>query len=119
MNTKILLRTASVILLLHALVLTFGVFWNYHNSDIYEIDTWILGASLCGILLILLLATLLWVLSCRTDKSAIKQLWIVATATLLLGIIEIIFFFPYVMCIVPAVLAFIALFKLNKLNMSE
>jgi len=119
MNTKILLRIAAIILLLHGLVLTFGVFWNYHNSDIYEMDTWILGASLCGILLVLLLSILLWVLSCRADKSAIKLLWIVATATLLLGIIEIIFFFPYVMCIVPAVLAFIALFKLNKLNVSE
>jgi len=116
MNTKILLRISAVILLLHALVLTFGVFWNYHNSDIYETDNWILGASLCGILLVLLLATLLWVLACKTDKSAIKLLWIVATATLLLGIIEIIFFFPYVMCIVPAILAFIALFKLNKLK---
>ena len=113
MSSKILLRIAAIIMLLHGLVLAFGVIWNYHNSDIYENADFILGASLCGILLALLLGTLLWALSCMTNKSAVKLLWIVATATVLLGIIEIIFFFPYVACIIPGVLAFIALFKLN------
>ena len=97
---------------LHGLVLTFGVLWNYQYGEIYELADFILGASLCGILLVLLIAALFWTLSGRQDK----QLWIVATATLLLGIIEIVFFFPYVACIIPAVLAFVALYKLNKMN---
>jgi len=41
-------------------------------------------------------------------------LWIVATATVVLGIIEIIFFFPYIIGILPGILAFIALFIRSK-----
>ena len=117
MNSKILLRIAAGIMLLHGLVLTISVL--LHDYKSYEMPDFILGSSLCGILLALLIAALLWTLSCRKDKSAVKLLWIIATATLLLGIIEIIFFFPYAVCWLPAALTFVALFQLNKIKITE
>jgi len=111
MSTKILLRIASIIMLFHGLVLLVGTLaGNPNPAPPAELFDFFMGATFCGILLALLLGVLLWVLSCMRDKSEVRQLWIVATATVLLGIIEIIFFFPYIVCILPGVMAFIALF---------
>ncbi|MCL2592011.1 MAG: hypothetical protein FWD82_01475 [Defluviitaleaceae bacterium] len=115
--TKILLRIAAGMMLLHGLGLIIGTFTQSSSSGIpYDMVNFIRGATFSGILLVLLLAALLWVLSSIKDKSGIKLLCIVAVAMLLLGIIEIIYFFPYIVCIIPAALTFIALFKLRKLS---
>ena len=122
MSSKILLRIAAGIMLFHGLVLFFGAVYmlltgkNPTEGIPPEMADFFVGASFCGHLLTFLLAALLWTLSCRQDKSAVQQLWIVATATVLLGIIEIVYFFPYIICILPGAIAFVALFKLKKQN---
>ena len=120
MSSKILLRIAAVIMLLHGLVLLVGTLaGNPNPAPPAELLDFFMGATFCGILLALLLGALLWVLSCTKDKLEVKQLWIVALATLLLGIIEVIYFFPYIVCVVPAALALTALFKHKRLNTSK
>ena len=120
MSSKIILRIAAGIMLFHGLVLVIGAVYmlltgqNPTEGIPSEMADFYIGASFCGQLLVLLIAALLWTLSCRNDKSAFKMLWIVATATVLLGIIEIVYFFPYIVCILPGALAFVALLKLNK-----
>ena len=135
MSTKILIRIAAAIMLLHSFGHTFGLLtWQDPNGDIpYDVvqkmqtvqfsfmgkdgstmADFYSGASYCGTLLLLLIAVLLWTLSDRNDKSAIKQLWIISTAIVFLGIIELIYFFPFAVsfCVVAAVLLFFSLFKL-------
>ena len=116
--TKVLLRIASAIMLLHALGLIVGTLSaQTFNSDLpNNMIQFMRGATFSGILLVLLLAGLLWMFSCMKEKVDIKLLLIVTTGTFLLGIIEIIFFFPYMVSIVPAILAFIALFKLKTIT---
>jgi len=107
-------------MLFHGLVLLVGTLaGNPNPAPPAELLNFFMGATFCGILLALLLGALLWVLSDIKNKLEDKQLWIVASATVLLGIIEIIYFFPYIVCILPGALAFIALFRHNKLNTSE
>jgi heme A synthase len=74
------------------------------------------GASYCGTLFLLLVASLLWTLSGRKDKPTINLLWMIATAIVLLGIIEIVYFFPFAVsfCAVAATLVFVAIFQLKK-----
>jgi len=114
-TSKILLKIASGIMLFHGLVLLVGTFATTPNpAPPTELLDFFMGATFCGILLVLLLGVLLWVLSCLKDNSEIKLLWIVTIATVMLGIIEIIYFFPYIVCILPGILALIALLMLNK-----
>ena len=114
---KILLRIAAIIMLLHGLGLLVGAFTQTTSADMPDnVAQFMIGATFCGILLALLLAGLLWMFSAIKDKTEIKYLLIVTTATFLLGIIEIIYFFPYILSIVPATLAFIALLKLRKIT---
>jgi|GEM_PF-1830980 len=118
-SSKILLRIASIIMLLHGLTLFISTLASPPNPALpAELLDFVMGATFCGVLLVLLLGTLLWVLSCTKNEANTKLLWIVATATVILGIIEIIFFFPHIVCILPGILAFIALFMHNKINHS-
>ena len=73
------------------------------------------GASYCGTLLLLLIAAILWTLSDRKDQLVVKQLWIIASAIVLLGIVEAIYFFPFAVsfCVISATLIFIALYKIS------
>jgi len=115
MSTKILLRIAAIIMLFHGLVLVVGSVVMDPPANIpSEMADFYVGAAYTGMLTALLIGVLVWTLSCRTDKQAIQLLWIITTATALLGIIEIVYFFPYIVCWLPAALSFIALFKLNK-----
>ena len=118
---KVLLRIASAIMLLHGIGLIFGTLSAQTlNSDLpNNVIQFMRGATFSGILLVLLLAGLLWMFSCRKEKVDIKLLLIVTIGTFLLGVIEIIFFFPYIVSIVPAILAFIALLKLKKLQQND
>jgi len=109
---KDFLRISAVIMLLHGVGLIIGAFTQTTTGDVADnVAKFMMGATLCGILLVLLLAGLLWMLSNIKERSGIKLLLIVTMAMLILGIIEIIFFFPYIVSIVPAVLALIALVK--------
>ena len=102
-------------MLLHGVGLIIGAFTQTTTGDVADnVAKFMMGATLCGILLVLLLAGLLWMLSNIKERSGIKLLLIVTMAMLMLGIIEIIFFFPYIVSIVPAVLALIALVKTKK-----
>jgi len=110
-SSKILLKIASIIMLLHGLTLLISTLVSPQNLALpAEFLDFVMGATFCGILLALLLGVLLWMLSCTKNEANTKLLWIVATATVVLGIIEIIFFFPYIIGILPGILAFIALF---------
>jgi len=113
--TKVLLRIAAAIMLLHGLGLIVGTLSTQTlNSDLSNnVLQFMRGATFTGILLILLLAGLLWVFSCMKERLDLKLLFIITTGTFLLGIIEIIFFFPYIVSIVPAILAFITLLRLK------
>jgi heme A synthase len=74
------------------------------------------GASFCGTLFLLLVAVFLWMLSGRKDKQAVQLLWIVVTAIALLGVIEIVYFFPFAVsfCVFVATLVLTAILKLKK-----
>ena len=114
---KILLKIAAIIMLLHGLWLLVGTFTQTTSVDMPDnVAQFMIGATFCGILLTLLLAGLFWAFSAIKDKTETKYLLIVTTATFFLGIIEIIYFFPYVVSIIPAILAFIALLKLRKVT---
>ena len=108
------MKVAAIIMLFHGFVLTALSFGPADPMLPDHMLMFFMGAMYCGILLVLLLGIILWMLSCLKDKSEIKLLWVVTTATILLGIIEIIFFFPFIVCILPGVLALIALLILNK-----
>jgi hypothetical protein len=105
-------------MLLHGIGLIIGtLFAQTLNSDLPDnVIQFMRGATFTGILLVLLLAALLWVFSGIKEKVDIKLLLIVATGIFFLGIIEIIFFFPYAISIISAILVFIALFKLKKVS---
>lgn len=102
-------------MLLHGLTLLISTLVSPQNPALpAEFRDFVMGATFCGILLALLLGILLWMLSCTKNEANTKLLWIVATATVVLGIIEVIFFFPYIVGILPGILAFIALFIRSK-----
>ena len=137
MKTKLLLRIAAVIMLLHGLGHTFGVMtWQNPRTAEYQqtvekmqdvqfdfmgksnatLADFYSGFGYGGTILLLLSAALLWVISDLRHKSVIKLLWIIGVAIVLLGIIETIYFFPFAVsfCIVSAALVFIAIFQLKK-----
>jgi hypothetical protein len=139
MSSKLLLRIAAVIILLHSFGHTAGLLtWQVANGDVpsevvqkmQEVQFSFMfkngctmadfysGASCCGALFLLLVAVLLWVLSNRNEKLTIKLLWFIASAIVLLGVIEIVYFFPFAVsfCAIAATLVFIAIFKLQKQN---
>jgi hypothetical protein len=139
MSSKLLLRIAAVVILLHSFGHTAGLLtWQATNGDVpsevvqkmQEIQFSFMfkngctmadfysGASWCGVLFLLLVAIMLWTLSNRDDKLTVKLLWFIATAIALLGVIEIVYFFPFAVsfCAIAATLVFISIFKLKKQN---
>lgn len=137
MSTKILLRIAAIVILLHSLGHTMGALgwqdpngkipnevvrkmqevpFSFMGKDGSTMADFYSGASYCGTLFLLLVASLLWTLSGRKDKPTINLLWMIATAIVLLGIIEIVYFFPFAVsfCAVAATLVFVAIFQLKK-----
>lgn len=137
MNSKLLLRIASVVMLLHGIGHTMGVAtWQKPGGDIPARVVEIMqteqfsfmgkeGSTMAGFysgfgyantVFLLFIAALLWVVSGRKEKSVIKTLWVTASAIVLLAIDEIIWFFPtaVVFCAVSATLIFISIFLINK-----
>jgi heme A synthase len=139
MSSKNLLRIAAVVILLHSFGHTAGLLtWQAANGDVpsevvqkmQEVQFSFMfkngctmadfysGAACCGTLFLLLVAVMLWTLSGRKDTLTINLLWIIAMAIVLLGVIEIVYFFPFAVsfCIIAAALVFMAIFKLNHIK---
>jgi hypothetical protein len=139
-TTKILLRIAAVVMLLHAVGHTTGVAtwqsptgeipievvkimqdvqFSFMGKDGSTMSEFYSGFGYVGTILLLLIAVLLWVLANWKDKSAIKLLWILGSAVVALGVVEAIYFFPMAVafCVITAILVFIAIFRLNKISL--
>jgi len=139
MSTKILLRIAAVLLLLHGIGHTFGVAsWKDPNGDIAKQIPEVVrlmqsegvsfmginstmarfydGFGYCGTIFLLFLSVLLWVLSCRTDKSIIKILWVTCGAIVALAVLEMIYFFPmaWMFCLISAALIITSIYLIQK-----
>jgi hypothetical protein len=136
MNSKILLRMAAVLMLLHSVGHTsMSLMWRdsyvpkevvqkmqdvqfrtMYKADITMAD-FFTGASCFGIILVLFIAVLLWILSGMKDKSAVRLLWIVEIAIILHAVVELIYYFPValIFCVPSAILVFIAILGVKKL----
>ena len=139
MSSKILLRIAAVVMLLHSLGHTFGVItWQDPNGEIpievvqkmQEVQFSFMGKDgstmaefysgfgYCGTILMIFIAALLWLFSAWKDKSVTKVLWVTGLTTVMLSVVEIIYFFPMAVafCLLTAALIFISIFLINKSN---
>lgn len=137
MKSKILLRIAAVIMLLHAAGHTVGVAtWQKPGGDIPSQVVQVMqseqfsfmgkegstmagfysGFGYCCTVFLLFIAVLLWTLSGWKDRTANKILWPTGFAILLLAAIEIVWFFPMAVafCVVSAALVFISIFLIDK-----
>lgn len=84
-----------------------------HDSTMAAFYT---GNGLAATVLLLLIASVLWLVADLENRSATKILWPIGFSLILLTVDELIFFFPMAVLIslVAASLVFFALFKLNK-----
>jgi len=139
MNSKLLLRIAAVVMLLHCLGHTFGVM-TWQNPD-GEIPTEVVqimqevqfsfmgkdgstmaefysGFGYVGTVFMLFIVALLWVLSGYKDRTVMPILGVTAVAIISLGILEIIYFFPMAVafCVITAALVALAILKINKME---
>ena len=139
MSSKILLRIAALLLLLHGIGYTFGVAtWKDTNGDIAKqipevvrlmqsenvnfkgIDSTMArfydGFGYCGTIFLFFLAILLWILACRKDKSVIKILWVTCGAIVALAMLEMIYFFPmaWMFCLISTALIVVSIFQIQK-----
>lgn len=135
-NSKLLLRIAAGIMLVHAIGHTIGVFtWQKPNGKIpievvqkmqethflfggkdSTMANFFSGHGYAGTILLLLIVTVLWTVSSSTDKIATKILWLVGIAIVTLALDELIYFFPMavIFSLVAALLVFLSIFKINK-----
>jgi uncharacterized membrane protein len=139
MSSKIFLRIAAIVMLLHCVGHTIGVAtwqnpdgeipievvqkmqdvqFNFMGKDGSTMAEFYTGFGYCGTILMLFIAVLLWIFSGRKDKSVTKELWVTGLAIVLLAVIEIIYFFPFAVafCVISAVLVFISIFFINKMK---
>ena len=141
MKSKLLLRIAAALMLLHGIGHTFGVAtWKNPDGDIAKQIPEVVrlmqsesvnfmginstmakfydGFGYCGTIFLLFLAVLLWVIACRKDKSAIKILWVTCGAIVALAVLEMIYFFPmaWMFCLISAVLIVVSIFQIKKHN---
>ncbi len=141
MKSKLLLRIAAAIIFLHAVGHTTGVYtWKNANSHVPQdlikqmteqkfafmganatMATFYDGFGYAATIAMLLIAALLWIIGGIAEKNAAlsaKVLWPVAAFLFLLGIDEIIYFFP--MAAVFSFLAFLlTVFSIFKLSRSK
>ena len=135
-TTKLLLRIAAIIMLLHAIGHTLGIItWQMPNgkipADLVQKmqDTHFLfqgkdatmaaffsGHGYAGAILLVFLFSILWVLSGWKDKKSIPILGLVCIAILLLAIDEVLYFFPMAVAfsVLSAALVFISILKIKK-----
>jgi len=141
MKSKLLLRIAAAIIFLHAVGHTTGVYtWKNANSHVRQdlikqmteqkfafmganatMAAFYDGFGYAATIAMLLIAALLWIIGGIAEKNAAlsaKVLWPVAAFLFLLGIDEIIYFFP--MAAVFSFLAFLlTVFSIFKLSRSK
>ena len=139
MNSKLFLRIAAVVMLLHCAGHTLGIAtWQDSNgkipTEVVQIMQYVQfsfmgkngstmaefysGFGYIGTVFMLFIVILLWQLSCWKDKSVVPILGITATAIALLTIIEIVYFFPMavVFCFTTSLFVFLAISKINKME---
>ena len=139
MKPKLLLRIAAAIIFLHALAHTMGVYtWKNTNSHVPQdlikqmteqkfafmgttatMAAFYDGFGYASTIAMLLIVAILWILGSAPKKNAalsVKILWPAAAFLFLLGIDEIIYFFP--MAAIFSFLAFLltafSIFKLSR-----
>lgn len=137
-TSKLLLRIAAIIMLLHAIGHTLAIVtWRKPNGKIpFDIvqkmqDThfsfqgkdstmasFFSGHGYAGAIFLLLIVSILWTISNWQEKRATKILWLVGVAIVLLAVDELLFFFPMAMVfsLLAAALVFISIFKINKVS---
>ena len=139
MKPKLLLRLAAVIIFLHALGHTMGVYtWKDPTGQIPQelinqmtdrkfsfmgttatMAGYYDGFGYASTIAMLLIASLLWMIAGMAEKNAsfsVKILWPVAVTLFLLGIDEIIYFFPLAVSFsfLAVILTLISIYKLNR-----
>ena len=132
--SKVLLRIASVLMLLHSVGHISGlitwqksippdvvqkmqeVHYRFMYKDGLTMADFYTGASVFGVILIVFIAVLLWMLSDSKDKLAVRLLWTIAIVIGLHAAVELIYFFPIalIFCVISAVLVLIAIFQIKK-----
>ena len=135
-TTKLLLRIASGIMLLHAIGHTMAIFtWQKPNGKIpadvihkmqeshfffggedATMAGFFSGHGYTGTIFLLLIVSILWAISGWTEKRATKILWLAGLSILALASVELIYFFPLavILSLFAGLLVFLSIFKLNK-----
>jgi hypothetical protein len=137
-TSKLLLRIAAVIMLLHAVGHTLAIItWQEPNGKIpfdlvqkmeethfsfqgknTTIANFFTGHGYAGTIFLLLIVSILLTVSNWNNKIATKILWPVGASIILLSIVELIYFFPLaaIFSLIAAALVFVSTFQLNKLE---
>ena len=135
-TSKILLRIAAVIMLLHATGHTLGVITWQNRDNTIPVDViqkmedthftfqgkdatlavFFTGHGYAGTLLLLLITAILWILSTSVDKNSIKILWVLGISIVLLGIVEMVYFFPLAVAFsfISAALVLLAINRIHR-----
>jgi hypothetical protein len=135
-TSKLLLRIAAIIMLLHAIGHTLGVItWQRTNGKIpldlvqkmqgthfsfqgkdSTMAAFFSGHGYAGTILLLFIVSILWTLSNSKDKNSTKILGLTGLAIVFLALDEILYFFPMAVAfsLIAAVLVFISIQKINK-----
>ncbi len=135
-TSKLLLRIAAVIMFLHATGHTLGVITWQNRDNTIPVDViqkmedthfsfqgkdatlaaFFSGHGYAGTILLLLITTLLWILSDSADKNSTKTLWVLGIAIVLLGVIEMLYFFPLAVAFsfISAALVFFSINRIKK-----
>ncbi len=139
MKPKLLLRIAAIIIFLHAIGHTMGVYtWKDPNSQVpgelikqmieqkfnfmgksASMGSFYEGFGYASTIAMLLVVSILWIIGTAAEKNAslsAKLLWPIAAFLFLLGIDEIIYFFPLAVAFsfIALLLTVVSIFKLNK-----
>jgi hypothetical protein len=135
-TSRLLLRIASIIMLLHAVGHTLSIIsWQKQNGkipfgvvkimqDIHfsfqgkdaTMAAFFSGHGYAGTILLLLITSILWLLSDAKDKYSTKILCLAGFAIIFLAIDELLYFFPMAVAfsLIAAVLVFIAIRLIKK-----
>lgn len=141
MKPKLLLRIAAVIMLLHAFGHTVGIYtWKDDTGPIPQdlikqmieqkfvfmgatgsMGAYYEGLGYASTIAMLMVVFILWIIGGNAEAAAslsAKILLPVSLFLLLLGVIELIYFFPFaaMFSLVSALLSFYSLFKLSKMS---
>jgi hypothetical protein len=135
-TSKLLLRIAAIIMLLHSIGHTVG-FSNWQNPNgkvpvavvqkmqhthflVQGKDTTMAasfsGSGYMASIFLLLIVSILWAFSSRAGKDSSTVLLLTGVAIAFLVVVEFLFFFPMValLSLTAATLIFISVFKINK-----